>query len=92
MLVRRDALEQLGGLDEGFFLYCEDMDLCRRLRDAGYDVRYEPAAVAIHEGGASAPRASLLPGARREPHPLRAQAPRARSARCSSGSASRSAR
>ena len=61
LLIRRPALERLGGLDEGFFLYCEDMDLCKRLRDAGLDVRYEPGAVCIHEGGASAPRAALLP-------------------------------
>jgi hypothetical protein len=55
------ALEELGGLDEGFFLYCEDTDLCRRLWDAGHAVRFEPGAVAIHEGGASAPRPSLIP-------------------------------
>lgn len=61
LLVRRTALEQLGGLDDGFFMYCEDMDLCRRLRDAGLDIRYDPGAVCIHEGGASAPRSSLLP-------------------------------
>jgi N-acetylglucosaminyl-diphospho-decaprenol L-rhamnosyltransferase len=61
LLVRRDALEALGGLDEGFFLYCEDIDLCRRLRNAGYDVRFEPEAEAVHEGGASTPRADLLP-------------------------------
>jgi GT2 family glycosyltransferase len=61
VLLRREALEQLGGLDEGFFLYREDMDLCRRLRDAGWDIRYEPAAVCLHTGGASAPRASLFP-------------------------------
>ena len=56
LLLRRDALERLGGLDEGFFLYSEDTDLCRRLRDAGYRVRYEPGVTARHEGGASAPR------------------------------------
>jgi N-acetylglucosaminyl-diphospho-decaprenol L-rhamnosyltransferase len=61
VLVRRSALEELHGLDEGFFLYCEDTDLCRRLRDAGHDVRFEPEAVALHEGGASSPRSSLLP-------------------------------
>jgi hypothetical protein len=60
-MVRRDLLEALGGFDEGFFMYCEDKDLCRRIRAAGYDVRFEPEAVARHEGGASAPRASLLP-------------------------------
>ena len=61
VLVRRSALETLGGLDEGFFLYCEDTDLCRRIRALAYDVRFVPEAVCVHEGGASAPRASLLP-------------------------------
>ncbi len=61
ILVRRTALEQLDGLDEGFFMYCEDIDLCRRLQTAGWALRYEPDAVVTHEGGASAPRASLLP-------------------------------
>lgn len=61
MLVRRSVLEEVGGFDERFFLYCEDKDLCRRIRAAGFDVRYEPAAVARHLGGASAPRSGLLP-------------------------------
>jgi hypothetical protein len=61
MLLRRSALEQLGGLDEGFFLYCEDTDLCKRLRDAGFEIRFEPRAVVQHTGGASAPRPSLFP-------------------------------
>jgi N-acetylglucosaminyl-diphospho-decaprenol L-rhamnosyltransferase len=60
MLARRSVLEQIDGLDEGFFLYCEDKDLCRRIRDAGYDVRYEPGAVCMHTEGASAPRPRLL--------------------------------
>ena len=53
MLVRRDAFEAVGGFDEDFFLYCEDTDLCRRLRDAGHEVRYEPTAEVRHVGGAS---------------------------------------
>jgi len=61
LLVRRRTLERLGGLDEGFFLYCEDLDLCRRIHDAGEELRFEPRAVAVHEGGGSAPRATLLP-------------------------------
>jgi N-acetylglucosaminyl-diphospho-decaprenol L-rhamnosyltransferase len=60
ILVRRPALDEIGGFDDGFFLYGEDVDLCRRLRDAGYDLRYEPMATCVHEGGASAPRSSLL--------------------------------
>ena len=60
LLVRRATLEQLGGFDETFFMYCEDQDLCRRVRGLGFDVRYEPAAVAEHAGGASAPRAETF--------------------------------
>jgi GT2 family glycosyltransferase len=61
VLIRRFVLEQLGGLDEGFFMYCEDMDLCRRAWSAGYQVRFVPDAVVTHVGGVSAPYASLLP-------------------------------
>jgi N-acetylglucosaminyl-diphospho-decaprenol L-rhamnosyltransferase len=61
LLVRREALDALGGFDEGFFLYCEETDLCRRLRDQGWDIRYEPGARCVHVGGASAPRSALRP-------------------------------
>jgi hypothetical protein len=61
LLVRRSALEELGGWDDGFFLYGEDIDLCRRLRAHGYDVRFDPAALAIHLEGRSAPRSETLP-------------------------------
>lgn len=61
MLIRRRALEQVGGLDTDFFLYCEDIDLCARLREAGWIVAYEPAATVRHEGGASGDRHDLLP-------------------------------
>ena len=60
MLVRRAALEQAGGFDEDFFLYCEDMDLCERLRRAGHRVRYEPAATARHLEGESGERTRLF--------------------------------
>jgi N-acetylglucosaminyl-diphospho-decaprenol L-rhamnosyltransferase len=53
MLVRRDAYEAIGGFDEGLFLYCEDTDLCLRLWQAGHTVRFEPAALVRHVGGAS---------------------------------------
>ena len=53
MLVRRDAYEAIGGFDEGLFLYCEDTDLCLRLWQAGHTVRFEPAALVHHVGGAS---------------------------------------
>ncbi len=59
LLVRRSVVESVGGFDEGFFLYNEDMDLCARVRAAGYRVRYEPTALVRHEGGRSAPRTAL---------------------------------
>ena len=61
MLVRRTLLERLGGFDEGFFLYGDDMDLCRRARDLGVAVRIDGGAEARHVGGASAPSSSLYP-------------------------------
>ena len=61
VLVRREVLERLDGLDEGFFLYGEDKDLCRRIRAAGFGIAFDPLARCTHEGGASAPRAGLLP-------------------------------
>ena len=73
-------------------MYCEDIDLCRRLRAAGYELVFEPAAVVEHEGGASAPRAQLLPGAGRESDALCDEAPRPAVTRCSSAAGSRSAR
>lgn len=56
MLARRTALDDVGGFDEGYFLYGEEMDLCYALRQAGWTVWYEPAAVVIHRGAASSAR------------------------------------
>jgi GT2 family glycosyltransferase len=53
MLARRNALQQVNGFDERYFLYWEDADLCRRLRLRGYEVRYVPGATAIHHVGHS---------------------------------------
>jgi N-acetylglucosaminyl-diphospho-decaprenol L-rhamnosyltransferase len=61
LLVRREAFEAVGGFDERFFLYCEDIDLCRRLRQAGHDLRFGPGATVRHVGGASAPRTTTNP-------------------------------
>jgi len=61
LLVERSVFEQVGGWDERFFMYSEDTDLCRRIRAAGYDIRFDPSATAAHIGGQSSPRARLLP-------------------------------
>jgi N-acetylglucosaminyl-diphospho-decaprenol L-rhamnosyltransferase len=53
ILAQRDALAKVKGFDERYFLYWEDADLCRRLRAAGYHVRYVPGATAIHRVGHS---------------------------------------
>lgn len=62
MLIRRQVFDALGGFDEGFFLYWEDADLCRRARDAGWTTLYAPAAEVTHFTGRAsrhAPLASL---------------------------------
>ena len=54
LMLRRDAWESLAGMDERFHpAWWEDVDLCRRLADAGYSLRYVPGAVARHAGGHS---------------------------------------
>jgi GT2 family glycosyltransferase len=55
MLVRREAVEQVGPLDEGYWLYMEDLDWCRRFNDSGWTVFYEPAGEALHIKGGSSP-------------------------------------
>jgi N-acetylglucosaminyl-diphospho-decaprenol L-rhamnosyltransferase len=56
MLVRRAAVNDVGPMDEGFFLYYEDIDWCHRMRDHGWEVLLEPAAhVMHHRGGSAAP-------------------------------------
>ncbi len=52
-MIRREALEKVGYFDESFFLYYEEVDLCRRFKKAGYLVRYWPDVVVVHYGGES---------------------------------------
>jgi hypothetical protein len=57
MLCRAEAIHEVGLLDEGYWLYMEDLDWCHRFWDAGWKVFYEPAGVALHvKGGSSAAR------------------------------------
>jgi GT2 family glycosyltransferase len=53
LLLRRSAFEQAGRFDVSQWMYAEDVDLCWRLHDAGWGVRYEPAARVLHESGAA---------------------------------------
>ena len=53
MLVRRTAFFKIGGFDEGYFLHCEDLDLCRRIRDAGYRVVCDNQVRVEHAKGGS---------------------------------------
>jgi N-acetylglucosaminyl-diphospho-decaprenol L-rhamnosyltransferase len=53
MLARRSAFEAVGGFDEAYFMYVEDVDLCWRLHRAGWRVGYEPGARVVHKVGAS---------------------------------------
>jgi N-acetylglucosaminyl-diphospho-decaprenol L-rhamnosyltransferase len=54
--LRRDALDAVGGWDERYFLYVEDVDLCWRLRRAGWSIVYEPGGQVTHVQGASTAR------------------------------------
>lgn len=56
VLIRRIAFTSVGGFDEDYFMYVEDVDLCWRLRRAGWRVFYDPAAEVVHEQGRSASR------------------------------------
>jgi GT2 family glycosyltransferase len=53
MLVRRAAIEQVGGLDEGYFMHCEDLDWCVRMRAHGWRVLFVPGARVVHKKGRS---------------------------------------
>ena len=53
MLVRREAVDEVGPLDEGYFLFSEETDWCYRFRQAGWKVLFFPGAEFVHVGGAT---------------------------------------
>jgi GT2 family glycosyltransferase len=57
LCIRRQTLQQIGRLDEGYFMYCEDVDWCYRAHQAGWDVQYIPDAVITHLIGRSSDKA-----------------------------------
>jgi N-acetylglucosaminyl-diphospho-decaprenol L-rhamnosyltransferase len=54
--LRRSAIDAIGGWDEGYFMYVEDVDVAWRLRRSGWRIRYEPAGVVVHRQGLSTDR------------------------------------
>jgi GT2 family glycosyltransferase len=63
MLMRTDALHEVGGFDQQFFMYAEDIDLCMRFRAAGWRVGYRPVATVVHVGGGSGAGGRRTPAA-----------------------------
>lgn len=58
LLLRTEALQAVGPLDEGYFVYVEEVDLCYRLKKAGWEVWHVPAARVVHYGGQSTKQVS----------------------------------
>ena len=52
-MIRRQVVHALGGLDERFFIWFEEVDYCKRAKDAGFQVWYAPVATIVHHGGES---------------------------------------
>jgi GT2 family glycosyltransferase len=59
MMIRSEVLATVGLLDELFFIYSEETDLCKRIRDAGWEIVFLPEVSAIHHSGASAKKNPL---------------------------------
>ncbi len=59
MLFKREVLEAVGGFDERFFMYAEDLDWCRRARQKGFGLYYHPATSVVHQRGASSGKRAL---------------------------------
>jgi GT2 family glycosyltransferase len=53
MLIARSAVDDIGLLDEGFFMYCEEIDWCMRAWERGWEIYHHPGAIAVHHSGKS---------------------------------------
>src|SRR5205807_4308376 len=53
LAIRRRAFEQVGGFDEAYFMYWEEVDLCRRLEREGFETHFAPVTTVVHLGEAS---------------------------------------
>jgi len=56
VMLRRQDFLRIGGLNPGYFMYAEDMDLCFKIRKAGFSISYVPTAEVVHHGGGSSSR------------------------------------
>jgi GT2 family glycosyltransferase len=67
VLIRGSAVERVGPIDEGFFMYYEDVDYCRRMLDSGWRILHEPRARVVHLRGGSSPVKALQAARKRRP-------------------------
>jgi len=67
VMIRAAVLDQVGLLDEGFFMYYEDEDYCRRTRRAGWRISHEPRARVVHLRGGTSPVKALSAARKRRP-------------------------
>ena len=67
MLLRRSVVETIGGMDEAYFLYFEETDYCRRMKEVGFSTYYVPRSVVKHSPGGSTGVTSLTEKAKRRP-------------------------
>ncbi len=67
VLIKRAALDDVGLMDDGYFMYFEDADYCRALKKHGWRVAYEPAARVVHLRGGSSPVKSSMKAKKRPP-------------------------
>jgi GT2 family glycosyltransferase len=67
VMIRREVLDQVGLMDDGIFMYFEDVEFCFRAREAGWKILHEPAARVVHLRGGSSPVKSLAGKRKRLP-------------------------
>jgi hypothetical protein len=68
VLIRRSVLEQIGLMDDGYFMYYDDIDFCRRARQAGWKIRHLPQAHVVHlRGGSGSVKSDVA--SRKRPRP-----------------------
>lgn len=73
LMIRRSIVQRIDLFDPRFFLYCEEIDLCRRVKAAGWAIRYLASARAVHIGGESAKSAGAISEAGRQLLPLQVE-------------------